>query len=363
VAALIAAAFTTPTTLPPGEQGSTGRFEGLSRELQYRGLGVREGVRDDAGLGPRQSPRRVAIAYALELARLAPVLGLGYESFNLHLRSQLEIPGSGVAGVVNTALAYDASETLFDDSHNTYLQVLTGTGAAGLALFLLSALAGLRLAVLAFRRDASAEALAVLAGLAVFHFYGLLQGMAYIPVTFFLLPLLTAWAASLASHAQPPAPLRRSRAWTAAAASLVLAAAAAYAADTGYSSLKRRFAVEAYLPDERTDFEGFYRPETGEAGEFRWMRGRAIVNARRSAPFRLSFSCGHPDADREPVVLSLRFEGRELEPVVFRRPGSIERRFDLGRPGALRLVVSRTFRPGGADRRELGIAVSSVRWE
>jgi hypothetical protein len=349
VAALAATALTTPTTRQAREEGPPGRFEGLSRELQYRGLGV-------------QSPRRVAIAYALELARLAPVRGLGYESFNLHLRSQLEIPRSGVARVVNTAVAYDSSETLFDDSHNTYLQVLTGTGALGLTLFLLSALAGLRLAVLALRRDASAEALAVLSGLAVFHFYGLFQGMAYIPVTFFLLPLITAWAATLHSQEPPASAGRRSRAWIAGAA-LLLASAAAYAADTGYSSLKRRFAVEAYLPEERTEFDGFYRPEMGEAGEFRWMRKRAIVNARRPAPFRLTFTCGHPDADREPVVLSLSFDGRELEPVVFRRPGSIERRFDLGRPGTLRLVVSRTFRPGGADPRELGVAVSAMKWE
>jgi hypothetical protein len=350
VAALAATALATPTTRQPGADRPAGRLEGLSRELQYRGLGV-------------QSPRTVAIAYALELARLAPVQGLGYESFNLHLRSQLAIPGSGVARVVNTALRYDVSETLFDDSHNTWLQVLTGTGTVGLVLFLLCALAGLRLAVLAFCREASAEALAVLAGLAVFHFYGLFQGMAYIPVTFFLLPLLTAYAATLQPTAEGGASGSGPRAWVAAGVGLALASAVAYAADSGYASLKRRFAVHAYLPDERTDFEGFYRPETGENGEFRWMRGRAIVNARREGPFRLSFSCGHPDADREPVVLSLSFEGRELEPVVFRRPGSIERRFELGRPGALRLVVSRTFRPGGADPRELGVAVSSVRWE
>ena len=47
-----------------------------------------------AGLG-LTSPRRVAAEYALELARLKPLLGLGYESFNLHLRAQLEMPGLG----------------------------------------------------------------------------------------------------------------------------------------------------------------------------------------------------------------------------------------------------------------------------
>ncbi len=63
-------------------------------------------------------------------------------------------------------------------------------------------------------------------------------------------------------------------------------------------------------------------------------------------------------------MLSLSFEGRDAGAVVFRRPGTVERRFDFGVPGALRLSVSRTFRPGGeADRRELGVSVSAIRWE
>lgn len=351
VALLAAVAATTPTTVAPGAaEVPPRRLEGLSRELQYRGLGL-------------QSPRRVATAYALELARLAPVLGLGYESFNLHLRTQLGLPGSGVARVVNTAIAYDASETQFDDAHNTYLQVLVGTGGVGLVLWLLFALAGLRLAARAYRQEASPEAFTALVGLAVFHFYGLFQGMAYIPVIFVLLPLLVAYAATHAPEPAGPGLAWRRLAWTAAGLALLASTIAGYAADSGYASLKRRFGVHAYLPDEREDYEGFYRPETGPAGEFRWMRRRAIVNVRRSAPFRISFVCEHPDAGREPVVLSLRFEGRDLEPVVFRRPGAVERRFDFAVPGALRLEASRTFRPGGADRRELGVAVSAVRWE
>jgi O-antigen ligase len=351
VAAVLAAmALATPTTIAPGEVDvAPGRLEGLARELQYRGLGL-------------QSPRRVAAAYALELARLAPVQGLGHDSFNLHLRAQLEIPGSGVARAVNAAAAQDAGETVFDDSHNTYLQVLTGTGAVGLVLWLAAALAGLRLALRGLRSEASPEALAVVLGLAVFHFYGLFQGMAYIPVTFVLLPLLTAYATTL-DPALEPATGRRSRIWPAAALLVLLAAAAGYASDTGYASLKRRLGVQAYLPDEAAEFEGFYRPETGTAGEFRWMRRRAIVNLRRAAPFRISFACEHPDAEREPVVLWLWFGGRDAGQIVFRRPGAVERRFDFGAPGALRLSVSRGFRPGGSDRRELGVAVSALRWE
>ena len=348
VAVLAAGAAVTPAArIAP--TAPVGRLEGLSREMQYRGIGT-------------NSPRRLAAAYARELAAEAPLLGLGYESYNLHLRAQLAVAGSGVARAAAAAAVADPAETVFDDSHSTYLQVLTGTGAAGLALWLAAAAAGLALAARTVRRGGGDEALAVLGGLVVFHFYGLFQGMAYIPVSFLFFPLLTSYAVALAGRAVAPTSSSRTRLGVVAAVLTLLGAAVLYAADNGYAGLKRRLGVTAYLPDEAEVFEGFYRPETGPDGEFRWMRRRAIVNVDRPGPFRLRFDCPHAGADRDPVVLSFRFEGRDAGQVVFRRPGAVEQRFDFGRPGALRLSTSRTFRPPG-DARELGVAVSAIRWE
>ena len=335
---------------PAGVGGPAGRMEGLAREIQLRGLGL-------------QSPRRVAAAYALALARQRPLLGLGYESFNIHLRAQLEIPGSPVARVVNDAVAADPGEAVFDDSHDTYLQVLTGTGALGLLLWFCACGAALLVAALALVRAPTPTTVAVTLGLLVFHFYGLFQGMAYIPAIFFLLFAECGYAMTLDPGPWPAWLEKTRRPAATVLAALVLAAVPAQLSDRGYAGLKRALGVAAYLPDEALEFEGFYRPEVGPQGEFRWTAARGIVNISRSAPFRLSFGCGHPDLEREPVVVTLRFEGQELEPVVCRHPGTQERRFAAGEPGALRLSVSRTFRPGGDDRRELGVAVSPIRWE
>ena len=306
-------------------EGSPGRLEGLSREVRIRGLGL-------------TSPRPVAARYAIALAREAPLLGLGYESFNMHLRAQLDIPSSAVARVVNTAVAQDASEPLFDDSHNTYLQVLAGTGAVGLGLWLALAAAGLLAAARALRRDGGPSTFAVLLALVLFHFYGLFQGMAYVPVIFFLFAALCGYATTLDPGPAPPRARRTPPSSLLALGALVLVSAVGYAGDRGYASLKRRFSVPAYLPDEAAEFEGFYRPETGPSGEFHWMSRRGILNVERATPFRLSITCDHPDAATDPVVLFLSFEGRDAGAVVFRRPGTIERRFDFGAPGALRLA-------------------------
>jgi hypothetical protein len=93
------------------------------------------------------------------------------------------------------------------------------------------------------------------------------------------------------------------------------------------------------------------------------MMQRGIVNVRRGQPFRLSFTCEHPDLEREPLLVSLRFEGSDAGSFVCQRRGSRELRFAIDAPGELRISVSRTFRPGGSDRRELGLAVSAIRWE
>jgi O-antigen ligase len=334
-----------------GAATSSERLDGLIDEIQLRGLGV-----------ATSSPRRVAAEYALELAKQRPLLGLGYESFNLHLRAQLALPASPVARVVNTALAQDSTETVFDDSHNTYLQVLSGTGVLGLGLWLAFAASALAAAVLAFCRAPGTRPAALVVGMLLFHYYGLFQGMAYIPVIHFLLFVEVGYAAAIAPA--PPARLTRwSRIALGALGALVLAALPFQVADRGYRDLKRTLGVLAYLPDEATEFEGFYRAETGPGGEFRWMARRGVVNVAKASPFRLTFTCEHPDLESEPVVVTLRFEGEDVGSVVCRRRGTQEKRFDPAVPGALRLSVSRTFRPPGSDRRELGVAVSAIRWE
>jgi O-antigen ligase len=356
VAVIALAALTAYGPLAAGKRSgaSTGaprRLEGLAREMRIRGLGVR-------------SPRAVAIVYALELARQSPFFGLGYETFNLHLRSQLAVPSSGVAQVVNTAIKADASDTFFDDAHNTYLQIVVGTGALGLALWLAVGAVGLLLVGLELKREGTPLAACVFLAMIVFHFYGLFQGMQYVVVTWFVFHLAVGYAMTVDVGPLAPRLQRPLRGVCLLSGALVLISLLHYRADQGFRDIKQRYELSAYLPDEAAEFEGFYRPESGPGGQFRWMPRRGIINVTRAAPFRLVIACEHPDLNREPVVLSFRFDGQEAGSIVFRHPEAVERRFAFAGPGTLRLRVSRTFRPtGGGDRRELGVRVSAIRWE
>ena len=349
-AVLLATALLTAGS-PTRDKGSPGRLEGLSREVRIRGLGL-------------TSPRPVAARYAIELAKQKPLLGLGYESFNMHLRAQLDIPSSAVASVVNTAVAHDVSEPLFDDSHNTYPAGPGGDGRRGPRALARARRRGPRgrgPGAAARRRAGAPRGPARSRPLPLLR---PLPGHGVHPGPLLPLPGPERLRDDARPRAPAPGARKAPRVSLLALGALVLVSAVGYAGDRGYASLKRRFSVPAYLPDEAAEFEGFYRPETGPSGEFRWMSRRGIVNVARATPFRLSITCDHPDAASDPVVLSLSFEGRDAGAVVFRRPGTVERRFDFGAPGALRLSVSRTFRPGGeADRRELGVSVSAIRWE
>ncbi len=353
--ALLAMTVYGPLSVRGGGEPSApvpGRVGGVVREMQVRGLGV-------------SSPRLVAAAYALELAGQRPVFGLGYETFNLHLRAQLAVAGSGIARVVNTAVAADPGDTFFDDAHNTYLQILVGTGALGLAIWLTLGAVGLLLVGVELQREGTPVTLCILLTMLVFHFYGLFQGMQYVAVTWFVFHLTVGYAMTVDAG---PLPSRMQRLLDRVALLLellVLVSLFGYRADQGFRDVKQRYGLSAYLPDESAEFEGFYRPEAWPQGEFRWMARRGIINVSKAAPFRLLIACEHPDLDREPVVLSFRFNRESAGSMAFRRPGLVEKRFDFAEPGTLRLSVSRTRRTGdrAADRRELGVAVSAIRWE
>ncbi len=322
----------------------------LTAEMRHRGV---------------SSPRSVVLAQGLALVRESPVFGSGYETFNLHVRALLGIPASGVARVPNPAAAADPRDTLFDDAHSTYVQVVAGTGVLGLLCWL--ALAAVCLLVVAgeWRHSGSPLSLAVASSMLVFHVYGLFQGLQYIPVVFFLFFLETGYTMTVEEARQPPWLPKAARSVWIVLAALVLASPLYYWENRGFCNLKERYGVSTYLPEESAEFEGFYGPEQWPQGEFRWMGRRGLVNVATAGPLKLAVACNQPDLEREPVLVSFFFNREPAGGLKFDRPSLVEKRFDFDEPGVLLVTVSRTSRPRdhdpGADRRELGVAIGVVR--
>ncbi|HXB55807.1 MAG TPA: O-antigen ligase family protein [Vicinamibacteria bacterium] len=324
------------------------RLGGVTEEMRLRGVA---------------SPRTVILAQGLELVRESPLLGSGYETFNLHLRALLGIPASPVARVPNPNVTADPRDTLFDDAHNTYLQILAGTGALGLACWL--ALSAICLLLLAGDRDPSPLSPWVVLSMSVFHFYGLFQGMQYIPAIFFLFHLQAGYAMTVEATRWPCTFQKAAKTAWAVLAALVLVSPLYYWPNRGFLNLKEKYGLRAYLPEEGAEFEGFFGPEAWPQGEFRWMGHRGLINVEQAGPLRLLLACSHPDLARDPVFVSFSVRGKPAGMLRFDRPGMLEKSFVMEAPGPLLLTVSRTWRPRDTDpqgdRRELGVAVSLAR--
>ena len=112
---------------------------------------------------------------------------------------------------------------------------------------------------------------------------------------------------------------------------------------------------------------GFYAPENGPNGEFRWAGRRAVAVVDVTKPWvKLTIVVNHADVSRRPVAVTMSVDGAKALATTVSDSSPV-RAFAPVRTGRSRIVVdasvSRVVRPadfGGADPRELG---AMVQWE
>jgi O-antigen ligase len=280
----------------------------------------------------RVSTRPVLWRTALTLFSRHPVEGSGLGAFTWQLPNLLAEEGRSVVAA--------------DNPGSGYLQALAETGLLGFALTVAF------LAIVAAEswrslRDPARPGLAPAAGAAVLAFFAsLLTGSHWlspdVALVFFL-------AAAVASR-RPSSPPRRG------AGVLAGAALAAYAVAAAGSAATTSRAAEAfrYRPEM-----GFYAPEAGPGGPFRWTQKRFAV--RLAAGERAGFAFAHFTPESAAVRLEALADGRP----VFERslaPGEGVRlglRAPADAPAVFRFVLSRAFVPRrlgtSRDARELGV--------
>ena len=284
-------------------------------------------------LEARVSTRPVLWQSAITLFSRHPVEGAGLGAFSWQLPNLLAENGRSLGGAT-------------DNPGNAYLQALAETGLVGFFLT-----AGF-LAIVASEswsalRGRGSPGIASAAGAAAIGFLAsLLTGSHWlspdVAFVFFL-------AAAVASR-QPPVPPRRG------ARALAVAALAAYGVAAAGSAVSTSRASEAfrYRPEM-----GFYAPESGPGGSYRWTQKRFAVRLAAGEDGRLALV--HYTPESAAVRLAALADGRP----VFERslaPGDAVRlnlRAPANAPAVFRFVLSRAFVPRhlGASRdvRELGL--------
>lgn len=130
----------------------------------------------------------------------------------------------------------------------------------------------------------------------------------------------------------------------------------------------RRWAVRRFGPMVRRAPQqfhigtGWYPPEGGRRRSYVWTQGDAVLSLTPGTRRLLDARLGRPGAPGPTALRLLDEAGRQLATVKV-APKFGRYRLDLGTAdeGAELHLVSDTFVPGPADRRELGVAVSALR--
>ncbi|WP_300163520.1 O-antigen ligase family protein [Solidesulfovibrio sp.] len=300
------------------------------------------------------SPRPGLFKAGLCIAAERPVFGMGFETYARHYPVLLATPGAWLHR------HGDPGAEVFETSHNMYVQLVSGLGLAGLALWL--AMAG-RAGWLLWRRArdfASLPDAAMLLSLAAFHVYAFFQEMFYVPAVWFLLFVPLARAMALEGRSARPG--RAARLLGLAAWALAGAGAVSYALDAGLAATAARLGLPDWRgPGQELVFEGFYPAEAGPDGRtFRWSAGAGtLLVAAGGDGVTLTLAAPVPG---EAAVYS----DAGLLGTVSLGAVPTTRRFALpagegGRAKPLYLLPGRTYLPqavtGAADPRRLGLSV------
>lgn len=302
------------------------------------------------------SPRPALFRSGLLIAAERPVFGLGFASYARQYPVLLSAPGAWLHRFG------DQRAEVFETAHSLYVQLLAGLGVTGLLVWL--AMVGRAGWVLWHRARAYASLpdMTLLLSLAAFHLYAFFQDMFYVPPVFFLLFLPLARAMALEGRERETRP---GVGWlSASAVGLALCGLVAYGIDAGLGGTAARLGLYDWLPVGRgVVFEGFYPPETGPEGTFRWSAGDAVLLVPPgTGSLTLTVAAAQPGvaALYAPTgLLGLR--------TVSSRP--VRWRIDLpetglGRAVPLLLIPARTYLPqaatGAPDPRLLGLAVGLV---
>ncbi|HKD17426.1 MAG TPA: O-antigen ligase family protein [Thermoanaerobaculia bacterium] len=281
----------------------------------------------------RVSTRPVLWQSAITLFSRHPVEGAGLGAFSWQLPNLLAESGRSLGGAT-------------DNPGSAYLQALAETGLLGFVLTVafLGIVAAESWSAL---RDAASPALASAAGAVVIGFLAaLLTGSHWLsPDAAFVFFL----AATVALR-RPPLPQRRG------ARALAGLALAAYAVAAAASAAATSRAGEAFR--YRSEM-GFYAPETGPGGSYRWTRKRFAVRLAPGETDHMALVHFTPEdaavrldalADGRPVFQQSLAPGEEVH---------IRLRAPADAPAVFRFVLSRAFVPRhlgtSRDSRELGV--------
>ena len=337
-------------------------------------------------LKPSQGGRLYTWSEGYHVGKEAPVYGMGYESFCRHAHILADVPESGLSKFYQ-----EKGKNIHVTPHSVFFQLFASGGVVGLGLWLL--IVGYAILILLFDLIKNKRLLniPVMISIISFHVYGIFQSMQYMTMIWSLIFLNLGYALTVDDKVLPDRVRRVMGIVGKVAIVLVVIGFFVYLSNFESRSLAKKYDKRIYAMDQDGDrFAGFFQAWKWSYGDYRWFGRRGAVrtedggrkadDSKKHKVVELEFYCLTPGLERAPVVLTVFYEGKVLDEVVFsgeteKKKGGkkgkgqvVRRKYDLpvgvGEGQDLILEVSRTWIPHdhlkNFDRRELGVGVKVI---
>jgi len=344
-----------------------GNMKGISRNSRDTGVYLKY----QAGRIVKPSPggRLYTWGEGFNVGRESPLFGMGYESFCWHANILSKIKDSHA----NKFYKESESKFIHQTPHSIFYQVFVSGGIAGLFLWVILIGYALFILLVDLINNRHMLNIPVIISIISFHIYGIFQSMQYIPMIWLLIFLNLGYAMTINESVLPVRARKGLSALAVVAVVLVVIGGMVYLWNFESRNLAKKYGLRIYAMDQNRDrFAGFFQhSKRWKYGDYRWSGKRGAVYVPNGGTIELDFRCQTPDAEKEPVVLSVFHDGSLLDRVLFSKSKkeTVRRKYSLtetpGEEQELLIDVSRTWNPhkhlGNYDRRNLGVGVAIAR--
>ncbi|MBF0557316.1 MAG: O-antigen ligase family protein [Nitrospirae bacterium] len=292
-----------------------------------------------------------------------PLLGMGYDSFRWQSVLLKEIP--------KVKYSRDEFFGAYDTPHNSFMQLFVSGGLAGLLLWLFIACYAVYLLAADFVKNKNYFNLPIIISLIIGHIYGMFQDMQYVPMIWSFIFLELGYVMTISEDTFSPGMNKIWDGVITAGIICVLISGFMYYKKSSYDFLKTKYGIQDYIlkPEDRM-YAGFYGVDKWPFGNFRFTGKRAVMQFSGSGPAELDLYCMHPDTEAEPVVVSVKLDGRSIYTQTFAEKGRVTMQTVIPATTDNRhemdFAVSRTWVPYKfrlyEDKRPFGIGVGEIRF-
>jgi O-antigen ligase len=359
-------------------------------------------------INPGKKGRLYTWAEGYHVGKEAPVYGMGYESFCWHAHILADTSESGLSKFYQ-----EKGKNIHLTPHSIFFQLFASGGFVGLGLWLIIVSYAIMLLLFDVFKRKRLLNIPVVISIISFHTYGVFQSMQSMSMIWSLIFISLGYAMTVDEKVMPEGVRRVMGVVGKVAVLLVLMGIFVYLSNFESKSLAKKYDKRIYAMDQDRDrFGGFFEHWKWSYGDYRWFAkrggvrttddrrqktedGRQMTDDGKNRRIELEFYCRTPGLEEEPVVLTVSYDGRVLDEVVFSEDGgrraedgrqttddggrrtedgkqtteyTLVRKYELpvvpGEELELLLEVSRTWIPhevlGNFDRRSLGVGVKLI---